>query len=114
MARVMIEDCEKVVANRFDLVVFAAQRARQIIGGDVITLKNREGKKPVVALREIAAKSVSIEGLEESTISEFRTFPSLKDMEENIEDFTKEDTYNPYGSIESLVPNPADNSTNQD
>ncbi|MDR0555927.1 MAG: DNA-directed RNA polymerase subunit omega [Holosporaceae bacterium] len=106
MARVTVEDCEEIVANRFDLVVLAAQRTRQIIGGDPATLESRDEKKPVIALREIAAQSISLDNLRESTIKGFRTFSSQEDLEEDIEDLPEEDTYNPYEGVSVALPSP--------
>ncbi|KQU53058.1 MULTISPECIES: DNA-directed RNA polymerase subunit omega [Sphingomonas] len=69
MARVTVEDCVDKVSNRFDLVLFAAQRARQISGGADLTLDRDRDKNPVVALREIAEERVRPDHLEESVIS---------------------------------------------
>ena len=44
MARITVEDCEEVVKNRFDLVVLAAQRTRQILAGDKITVEDKDEK----------------------------------------------------------------------
>ena len=69
MARVTVEDCVDKVSNRFDLVLFAAQRARQISGGADLTIDRDRDKNPVVALREIAEETVSPPHLQESVIS---------------------------------------------
>lgn len=95
MARVTIEDCEAVVQNRFDLVLLATQRARQINAGDPVTIEAKDEKRPVVALREIAAETVSAESLKESLINSFRSFLPDDSESEDVEDF-EEDTYNPY------------------
>lgn len=96
MARVTVEDCEKVVPNRFDLVVLAAQRTRQILAGDAITVEDNDEKKPVIALREIAARTVSIDGLKDATVNSFRSFVPSEESEEDLDDIAEEDTYNPY------------------
>jgi DNA-directed RNA polymerase subunit omega len=54
MARVTVEDCVDKVSNRFDLVLFAAQRARQISGGADLTIDRDRDKNPVVALSDAA------------------------------------------------------------
>ena len=69
MARVTVEDCVDKVSNRFDLVLFAAQRARQISGGAELTVDRDRDKNPVVALREIAEETVRPDHLEESVLS---------------------------------------------
>ncbi|MCJ7421348.1 DNA-directed RNA polymerase subunit omega [Sphingomicrobium astaxanthinifaciens] len=69
MARVTVEDCVDKVSNRFDLVLLAAERARQISGGADLTIDRDRDKNPVVALREIAEQTVKPKQLEESLIS---------------------------------------------
>ncbi len=68
MARVTVEDCVDKVSNRFDLVLMAAQRARQISGGADLTIERDRDKNPVVALREIAEETVKPKHLEESIV----------------------------------------------
>ncbi len=69
MARVTVEDCVDKVSNRFDLVLLAAQRAREISGGAELTIDRDRDKNPVVALREIADETVRPATLKESVIS---------------------------------------------
>lgn len=69
MARVTVEDCVDKIPNRFDLVLFAAQRARQISGGAELLLDRDRDKNPVVALREIADELVRPDHLEEAVIN---------------------------------------------
>ena len=69
MARVTVEDCVDKIPNRFDLVLMAAQRARQISGGADLTLDRDRDKNPVVALREIAEQTVKPRHLEEAVVS---------------------------------------------
>ena len=68
MARVTVEDCVDKVTNRFDLVLFAAQRAREISGGAELTVDRERDKNPVVALSEIAEETIKPKDLEESLI----------------------------------------------
>ena len=68
MARVTVEDCITQIPNRFDLVMTAAQRSRNITAGAPLTIDRDRDKNPVVALREIAETTVDIEGLQESLI----------------------------------------------
>ncbi len=68
MARVTVEDCVDKVPNRFDLVLLAAQRAREISGGASLTVDRDRDKNPVVALREIAEETVVPKVLKESVI----------------------------------------------
>jgi DNA-directed RNA polymerase subunit omega len=69
MARVTVEDCVDKIPNRFDLVLLAAQRARQISGGAELTIDRDRDKNPVVALREIAEQTVTPELLHESVVA---------------------------------------------
>ena len=68
MARVTVEDCVDKIPNRFDLVLFAAQRARAISGGADLTIDRDRDKNPVVALREIAEETVRPDHLQEAVI----------------------------------------------
>ena len=68
MARVTVEDCIDKVENRFELVLLAGHRARQISQGAPITVDRDNDKNPVVALREIADESLSPDDLKEDLI----------------------------------------------
>ncbi|MDC3072217.1 DNA-directed RNA polymerase subunit omega, partial [bacterium] len=68
MARVTVEDCIKKIPNRFDLVVAAAQRSREISNGIPIEVERDNDKNPVVSLREIATEAVDAESLQERFI----------------------------------------------
>ncbi|MEO5322241.1 DNA-directed RNA polymerase subunit omega [Mesorhizobium sp. CC13] len=68
MARVTVEDCIDKVGNRFELVLLAGHRARQISQGAQITLPRDNDKNPVVALREIADETLSPDDLKEDLI----------------------------------------------
>ncbi len=69
MARVTVEDCVDKIPNRFDLVLLASQRARQISGGAELTIDRDRDKNPVVALREIAEETVKPKQLHEALVS---------------------------------------------
>ncbi|MBL8647329.1 DNA-directed RNA polymerase subunit omega [Sphingosinicella sp.] len=69
MARVTVEDCVDKVPNRFELVLLAGQRARQISSGAELTLDRDRDKNPVVALREIAEETVKPVQLNEALVS---------------------------------------------
>jgi DNA-directed RNA polymerase subunit omega len=68
MARVTVEDCIDKVDNRFELVLLASHRARQISQGASITIDRDNDKNPVVALREIADEMLSPDDLKEDLI----------------------------------------------
>ncbi|MGY6637168.1 MAG: DNA-directed RNA polymerase subunit omega [Erythrobacter sp. SCN 62-14] len=69
MARVTVEDCVDKVSNRFDLVLLAAQRAREISGGSELTIDRDRDKNPVVALREIAEETIRPRDLHEALVT---------------------------------------------
>lgn len=66
MARVTVEDCVDKVPNRFELVLLAAQRAREILAGSPLTVEADNDKNPVIALREIAEETVELDELRDS------------------------------------------------
>ena len=85
MARVTVEYCVDKVPNRFDLVLLAAQRAREISGGAELTLDRDRDKNPVVALREIADETVRPKVLHESLIQSLqRVLPEDEDEADAI------------------------------
>ncbi len=68
MARITVEDCVLRIPNRFELVLTASQRARDISAGAALTLDRDNDKNPVVSLREIADETVDIEELKQALI----------------------------------------------
>ena len=85
MARVTVEDCVDKIPNRFDLVLLAAQRAREISGGAELTIDRDRDKNPVVALREIAESTVRPKALHESVVQSLqRVLPDEEDEADEI------------------------------
>lgn len=85
MARVTVEDCVDKIPNRFDLVLLAAQRAREISGGAELTLDRDRDKNPVVALREIAEQTVRPNELKEALVTSMqRVLPDDEDEMDEI------------------------------
>jgi DNA-directed RNA polymerase subunit omega len=68
MARVTVEDCVDKISNRFELVLLAAHRARQISTGSAIAVEPENDKNPVIALREIADKKLPPDDMREALI----------------------------------------------
>src|SRR5947199_3100589 len=81
MARVTVEDCIDKVANRFDLVLLAAHRARMISSGSQLTVDRDNDKNPVVSLREIADSSISPEDLREELVHSLQKFVEVDEPE---------------------------------
>ena len=83
MARVTTEDCVDKVPNRFDLVMLAAHRAREISAGAPITVDRDNDKNPVVSLREIADETQSADELRERLIESNQTQIEVDEPEED-------------------------------
>src|SRR5258708_26040751 len=81
MARVTVEDCVVKVPNRFELVLLAAQRAREITSGAPLTLDRDDDKNPVIALREIADDTILLDHLPESLVRGMRKHMALDEPE---------------------------------
>lgn len=84
MARVTVEDCVLKIPNRFDLVLMAAQRARDISSGASLTLDRDDDKNPVVALREIADETVPLDGLREALVKGHQKLAEIDEADEEI------------------------------
>jgi DNA-directed RNA polymerase subunit omega len=82
MARVTVEDCVQKIPNRFELVMLAAQRGRDISSGSALTVDRDNDKNPVVALREIAESTVDTEALGAALIQSLRKHVETEEPEE--------------------------------
>ncbi len=91
MARVTVEDCILQVPNRFDLVLYAAQRARNISRGETLTLDRDNDKNPVVALREIAEQTVELPNLEADLVKSLSRAPEPEPVEDEVMDLIATD-----------------------
>ncbi len=91
MARVTVEDCIVQVPNRFELVLYAAQRARNISRGEQITLDRDNDKNPVVALREIADQTVELPALEADLVKSLSRAPEPEPVEDEVMDLIATD-----------------------
>jgi len=90
MARVTVEDCIEIIPNRFELVLFAAKRAREISAGSQLTIARNNDKNPVVALREIAEQSVSLIALRDGVIKSMQRNVFSDEGEPELEDELQE------------------------
>ena len=86
MARVTVEDCVDKIPNRFDLVLLSAFRARQLSGGTEPIVERDRDKNPVVALREIAAKSLKPDDMKEDLIRSLQKHAEVDEPEETPSD----------------------------
>ena len=83
MARVTVEDCVQKVPSRFELVLLAAQRAREISSGAPLTIDRDNDKDPVVALREIADGTITPDELREARIRSMQRYVERDEPEED-------------------------------
>lgn len=83
MARVTVEDCVDKVPNRFELVMLAAHRAREISAGSTLTVDRDNDKNPVVSLREIADETQSADDLRERLIESNQSQIEVDEPEED-------------------------------
>lgn len=82
MARVTVEDCVEKVPNRYELLMVAAQRAKDISAGAAIAVDRDNDKNPVVALREIAEGKVNINELQKSLVVGLQKYVEVEEPEE--------------------------------
>ena len=82
MARVTVEDCVLKVPNRFELVLLAAQRAREVTSGAPLTVERDDDKNPVIALREIAEETIQLAHLKESLVRGMQKHIEMDEPEE--------------------------------
>jgi DNA-directed RNA polymerase subunit omega len=87
MARVTVEDCVLQIPNRFELVMLAAQRSRDLSGGAPLSLDRDNDKNPVVALREIADSTLDLDVLKNALIKGLQKVAEADEPEEEIVDF---------------------------
>jgi DNA-directed RNA polymerase subunit omega len=80
MARVTVEDCVDKIPNRFELVLLAAQRARALAAGAQLTVERDNDKNPVVALREIADKTITADQLRSDMTRSLQRHTALEDV----------------------------------
>ena len=98
MARITVEDCIRKVSNRFDLVVFAVQRGRELSAGDEPTIDRDNDKNTVVSLREIAESTVDIEKLRENLIISMQK--QIQEEENEDKEITSETEDNIINDVE--------------
>jgi DNA-directed RNA polymerase subunit omega len=84
MARVTAEDCVRKVPNRFELVMMASQRARELGGGAQLSVERDNDKNPVVALREIADETVTLDELRETLVKGHQRVVLADEQEDEI------------------------------
>jgi DNA-directed RNA polymerase subunit omega len=107
MARVTVEDCIVQIPNRFELVLLAAQRARNIGRGEELTIDRDNDKNPVVALREIADTTIDLVAVEADLVKSLQRAPEPEPAEEEVLDLIATDE-NIFGVMDVNEELPAD------
>jgi len=85
MARITVEDCIDKFPSRFELVLIASQRARKLHSGEISTIEKNNDKNTVIALREIADSTFTVDESKEKLIQEYQTVTMNDEEDENIE-----------------------------
>ncbi len=91
MARITVEDCITKVPDRFELVILAGQRAKEIGAGSPLTVERDNDKNPVVALREIAENTVNTDDLRNALINLHRQYAQAESHEDELEDLLEQE-----------------------
>jgi DNA-directed RNA polymerase subunit omega len=100
MARVTVEDCIERIPNRFDLVMVAAKRSRDVSSGAEITIERDNDKNPVVALREIAEEMIPISEISESLVKGLQRHVEVDEPEPDNEELEIGDSVFNTGSAD--------------
>ena len=104
MARITVEDCIEKFESRFELVLVASNRARKLHSGENPTVDRDNDKNMVIALREIAVESISIDVMKNDLVEEYQTVSPQNDNEEELsldytDDNVKVDDKNNYENV---------------
>lgn len=105
MARVTVEDCVTIIPNRFELVLLASQRARDISAGVPLTVDKDNDKNPVIALREVADQTIDFEELRRHIVHGVNRHADLNFEDDNILALTEDaisDLSSDEGSIQEV------------
>ena len=124
MARITVEDCIDKFESRFELVLVASNRARKLHSGESPTVEKDNDKPTVIALREIADESISVDSLKHKLIQEYQTVSSLDEEElsldyngsatETKEEIIEDDLQSSEGNDEAQIINEDNSSEDED
>ena len=117
MARITVEDCIDKFESRFELVLVASNRARKLHSGENPTVEKDNDKPTVIALREIADESLSIDSLKDKLIEEYQTVSPLDEEEVTLDYLDSETETNDEISENQVMLNKEDiedNISNED
>tara|TARA_X000000368_G_C22587780_1_gene517972 strand:+ start:11 stop:436 length:426 start_codon:yes stop_codon:yes gene_type:complete len=112
MARITVEDCIDKFESRFELVLVASNRARKLHSGESPTVEKDNDKPTVIALREIADETLSVDSLKEKLIEEYQTVSSLDEEDISLDYTGSETEINDEKNEDKMQLNIGDNKTN--
>ena len=118
MARITVEDCIDKFPSRFELVLVASNRARKLHSGENPTLEIDNDKNTVIALREIAEETITIEQLKNDLIEEYQTSTfsedeDLNEIEDNSDETQSETNELQTSNLETIETDQNDENENQ-
>ena len=113
MARITVEDCIDKFPSRFELVLIASNRARKLHAGDSPTVEIDNDKNTVIALREIAEETLTIEQLKNDLITEYQTNTFSEDEDINEIEDNSDDSQSANNESEDYEKNPVNDYDNQ-
>ena len=114
MARVTVEDCVEKVSSRFQLVLLAAQRSREILAGSPITVEKDNDKNPVIALREIADETLDLEELTDALVASQQRHVDFDILEEESDEDEVVELLESESHVEGVnLGEPVDETVNQ-
>ena len=118
MARITVEDCIDKFPSRFELVLVASNRARKLYAGENPTIEKDNDKNTVIALREIADETLTIEQLKNDLIEEYQTSTfsedeDLNEIEDNSDETQSETNELQTSNLETIETDQNDENKNQ-
>ena len=114
MARVTVEECVEKVSSRFQLVLLAAQRSREILAGSPITVEKDNDKNPVIALREIADETLDLEELTDALVASQQRHVDFDILEEESDEDEVVELLESESHVEGVsLGEPVDETVNQ-
>ena len=110
MARITVEDCIDKFPSRFELVLVASNRARKLYSGEEPTIEKDNDKNTVIALREIANETISIDELRNDLVEEYQTLTFADEEEESL---LEDETDNEINQEEIMIENQDTNDSSE-
>ena len=110
MARITVEDCIDKFPSRFELLLVASNRARKLYSGEEPTVEKDNDKNTVIALREIAQETLSVDKLRNDLVEEYQTLTFADEEEESL---LEDETDNEINQEEIMIENQDTNDSSE-